>query len=124
MPKQKTIQPEEEIKDFTEIGGSPVPGLTLRHVLRGHTDRINRIDWSPDGKYLASPSHDKTIRIWNITSGKNIASLGENQYEVISVAWSPNSKILASGTRKGIINLWDTESWQPISTLYRGWIQL
>ena len=33
---------KEDSKEFTEIGGSPVLGLTLRHVLHGHTRNINR----------------------------------------------------------------------------------
>ncbi len=39
--RPKRPQPEQEepeVKDFLEIGGSPVLGLTLRHVLRGHTE--------------------------------------------------------------------------------------
>jgi WD40 repeat protein len=72
MSKQK---PRSGRKDFTKIGGSPVPGFTLRHVLRGHEDFINRIAWSPDGVYLASPSKDKTIRIWDARSGEHVRTL-------------------------------------------------
>lgn len=68
-PKSSLEQEESQVPTFTEIGGSPVPGLTLRHVLRGHKDWIGRIAWSPDGSYLASPSADKTIRIWDAHSG-------------------------------------------------------
>ncbi len=64
LPVKRPLKQEKpEVKDFVEIGGSPVPGLTLRHVLRGHGYYINWIAWSSDGKYLASASNDKTIRI-------------------------------------------------------------
>lgn len=49
-PEFSFEQWEEQDTTFTEIGGSPVPGLTLRHVLRGHTDLIGRIAWSPEGQ--------------------------------------------------------------------------
>ncbi|MFH1907231.1 MAG: hypothetical protein ABIL11_07610 [Chloroflexota bacterium] len=41
--KQPKIEPEEEpeVEEFMEIGGSPLPGITLRTILRGHTGRIN-----------------------------------------------------------------------------------
>ena len=41
----------------------PPPGLKLRHTLRGHESMITRIAWSPDGRTLASPSCDETIRL-------------------------------------------------------------
>ena len=52
------------------MGESPVPGLTLKRILRGHEGIIYRIAWSPDGRFLASPSEDKTIRIWDVQHGK------------------------------------------------------
>jgi WD40 repeat protein len=97
-------QKDPEVPDFTEIGGSSVPGLTLRQVLRGHTGPINRIAWSPDGSYLASPSEDKTIRIWDTRSGACVRTLQGHKDIVNSVTWSPDSKMLASG-RTSMIKL-------------------
>src|SRR4051812_47815689 len=123
MAKRKSVQPkpapktkssrkrkEPQPATFTEIGGSPVPVLTLRHVLRGHTDTINRIAWSPDGSYLASPSTDNTIRIWDARSGACVRTLKEHTGKVYSVAWSPNGQRLASGSDDGTIRMWEAAS--------------
>ncbi|HXF41542.1 MAG TPA: TIR domain-containing protein [Blastocatellia bacterium] len=123
-PKPKSSPPpasaeekEPEVPTFTEIGGSPVPGLTLRHVLRGHTDSIGRIAWSPDGAYLASPSGDKTIRIWDERSGAMAHTLQGHTREVNSVAWSPDSERLASASNDRTIRLWETDSGENLHTL-------
>lgn len=41
----------------------------------GHADVVNSVAYSPDGSYLASGSKDKTIRIWEVLSGKEIQQL-------------------------------------------------
>src|SRR5438270_13544222 len=91
-PESSLEQEEPQAPTFTEIGGSPVPGLTLRQVLRGHTGTITRIAWSPDGSYLASPSMDETIRIWDARSGACLRTLQGRTGGVYSVAWSPDGQ--------------------------------
>ena len=76
-PKSPLKQDEPQVPTFTEIGGSPVPGLILRHVLRGNTDVIFRIAWSPDGSYLASPADDGAIRLWDAGSVQTAANSGQ-----------------------------------------------
>jgi small GTP-binding protein len=110
-------QEEPQAKTFTEIGGSPVPGLTLRHVLRGHTKWIGRIAWSPDGSYLASPSEDGTIRIWDAHSGACVHTLHWHTDQVWSVAWSPDGQHLASASQDNTVRLWDAASGKLLQTL-------
>ncbi len=45
-------------------------GVKLVRTLRGHTGWIGRISWSPDGRMLASPSEDNTIRVWDAETGQ------------------------------------------------------
>jgi WD40 repeat protein len=44
--------------------------MDLLKVLKGHTDRVWSLDFSPDGQLLATCSSDKTIRIWTVQDGK------------------------------------------------------
>jgi len=46
------------------------PGFKLRHTLRGHEGEIIRIAWSLDGRILASPPEDTTIRLWETETGE------------------------------------------------------
>jgi WD40 repeat protein len=99
MPKQKPQRPQRPPKSkstFIKIGGSPMSGVRLRYVLRGHTRAIHRIAWSPDGLYVASPSKDDTIGIWDVQTGAFIHELrghsNEASDEASDVAWSPDSR--------------------------------
>ncbi len=53
-----------------EVRKSLPPGVKLLRTLRGHTSWIGRIAWSPDGRLLASPSDDNTIRLWDAETGE------------------------------------------------------
>ncbi|MBN2390328.1 MAG: hypothetical protein JXR84_06380 [Anaerolineae bacterium] len=108
----KNTDTNQEIPTFTEIGGSPVPGLTLRQVLRGHTDWIGRIAWAPDGTYLASPSYDETIRIWDTRTGACIHILQYHAGDIQGVAWSPDGLQLASASGDKTVGLWNAVSGQ------------
>ena len=72
-----------------------------------HTDSVNSVAFSPDGKTLASGSDDGTIRLWDVKSGRSLRELTGHSDYVMSVAFSPDSKTLASGSEDNTIRLWD-----------------
>ena len=71
--------------------------------------------FSPDGKTLASGS--KGIKLWDVATGKNTATLNGHTDWTYSVAFSPNGKTLASGSRDKTIRLWDMATGKNIATL-------
>lgn len=99
--------------DGVRVGESPAPGLTLRRILRGHTAWIGRIAWSPDGRLLASPSADRTIRIWDVARGECVATLEGHTDMVFSAAWSPDGRRLASGSKDQTACIWEAEGSAP-----------
>ena len=68
-------------------------GLQLIHTLGGHGGYIGRVAWSPDGKALASPSTNGTIRLWNTADGALIKVIRGSERCVNSIAWSPKGDI-------------------------------
>ncbi|NMG06043.1 TIR domain-containing protein [Brasilonema sp. UFV-L1] len=85
-------------------------GWTLKHILRGHNGLISRVEWSPDGKMLASSSFDRTIKLWNIETGECCNTLKGHSGRVWSVAWSPDEKLIASGSADNTIRLWRVDT--------------
>jgi WD40 repeat protein len=75
-------------------------GFKLHHILRGHTRTINRISWSPDGHFLASPSNDGSIRFWDEQTGQLLRKIDGSL--VFSVVWSPDGSAIALGGVEGV----------------------
>ena len=99
-PPQEVAQPETELP----------PGVKLKHTLRGHTGPIGRIAWSPDGRTLASPSADSTIRLWNSETGQCVRKLKGQGGGHECVAFDPAGKILAAKNSDGTVGVWDIAS--------------
>ena len=78
-------------------------------TLEGHSYSAYSVCWSPDGKYLASGSDDKTVKIWDANSGECIRTLEGHSDEVLSVCWSPDGKYLVSGSWDKTIKIWGVE---------------
>ena len=85
--------------------------------LEGHTSRVTKIVFSPDGAMLASTSEDRTIRLWDIATGTHKHTLtGHNSY-IYSVVFSPDGLTLASGSENGRIRFWNVTTGQYRVTL-------
>ncbi|MFN9835189.1 MAG: WD40 repeat domain-containing protein, partial [Pseudanabaena sp.] len=74
------------------------PDLQPFQVLRGHSDRILSVTFSPNGQILASGSADRTIKLWHPQTGKLIKTLQGHRSWIWEIAISPDNKFLASGS--------------------------
>jgi len=76
--------------------------------LKGHTERVNSISFSPDGQYIVSGSDDCTLRIWNISNISNpICTVFTIDDYIYSVAFSPNGKYIAASTYKAYLYIYN-----------------
>ena len=91
-------------------------------TLSGHTKRVISVAWSPDNKYIASGACDKTIKIWDATTGTCIHTLSSYPHDlrinhVYSVSWSPDGKHIASSSCDQTIRIWDAITGTYVRTL-------
>ncbi|MBC1220030.1 serine/threonine protein kinase [Nostoc sp. UCD121] len=89
----------------------------LPKAFKGHSSDVNSVAFSPDGITLGSASDDKTIKLWNLTSGEEIQTLEGHSNWIWTVAFSPDSKTLASGSADKTIKLWNVETGKLVRTL-------
>jgi len=113
-------QPQEEEwqRADDEVRKKLPPGVKLLRTLRGHTGYIGRIAWSPDGRLLASPSADETIRLWDAETGECLRTLSGHSGSVVSAAFDPTGRMLASGSDDQTVKLWRAATGRLLDTLH------
>lgn len=86
----------------------------LTHTLSGHTDKVDTMVFSPNGKMLASSGYDNRVCLWNVQTTENIFTQEDRSVSGEALIFSPDSRVLASGSY-GTIVLWDTTTGSQIN---------
>ncbi|MFN6501753.1 MAG: AAA-like domain-containing protein [Nostoc sp. DedQUE01] len=125
-PDGKTLASASEDKTIKLWNRETGKAIT---TLKGHSDlvysvafhiasgKVFSVVFSPDGKTLASASDDKTIKLWNLHTSKEIITLSGHSSSVNSVVFSPDGKTLASASDDKTIKLWNLDTGKEITTL-------
>lgn len=113
-------------RGVTTLGTMPNPIYTAadwecRAVLTGHKGSVNAVAISSTNRWLASGGDDKTIRLWELTIGKPIATLTGHSHSVKSLAFFTNTAkadhdFLVSASQDKTLRLWNASTHQCVQT--------
>jgi hypothetical protein len=111
--------------DQSEVASSPayyslstaVMQSQWLRALGGHEATVNSAVFNPDGSRTLTASDDKTARLWDSASGKEIAVLRGHQGSVLSAAFSPDGARIVTASMDKTARIWDVATRTEITVL-------
>ena len=91
--------------------------VSIVHTITGHSGYVTSVAISPDGQTLVSGSNDKTIKIWQLSTGQELRTLTGHSGWISSLAISPDGQTLVSGSWDKTIKIWQLSTGQELRTL-------
>ncbi|XP_024025983.1 WD repeat-containing protein 26 homolog [Morus notabilis] len=93
-------------------GRNHIPNQTLQ-ILQGHSDEVWFLQFSHNGKYLASSSKDQSAMIWEVKEDGHVSLkhvLTGHRKPVLVVSWSPDDHQLLTCGLEEVVRRWDVSS--------------
>jgi len=93
-----------------------VPKKRIRNIFRGHTLRIESVDFSSDGQHVVSGSWDGTVHMWNMRDGSaRVLNFSDRDTDIFwSVRFSPSGQLVVAGDDDGDLRIWSVRTGQLV----------
>jgi WD40 repeat protein len=98
-----------EIVQTNSGGADLIP--SLQTVIRGHSNQVSSVMFSPDWRHVVSGSDDTMVQAWDADTGSAITGpLKGHTHSVISVGFSPDEKLVVSRSWDYMVLIWNVEA--------------
>src|SRR5262249_17296788 len=111
---------ELRVADYVASGANGLISATTTGEVQpftGHTGLVLTIAVSPDGRQALSGSADKTLRLWDLATGRELRRLEGHSEEVLAVVFSVDGRRALSGGQDRTVRLWDLPSGRELRCL-------
>jgi WD40 repeat protein len=114
----EAAQSKYEAPQFIPITASlTTPDGNLLRTLTGHDDPVNAVAITPDGQKAVSGSGDKTLKVWELNTGKQLFTLTGHDDWVNAVAITPDGQKAVSGSWDKTLKVWELNTGKQLFTL-------
>jgi small GTP-binding protein len=118
------INPSDEFAKCIVHVGEFTSGRVLKRLL-GHTNAVNAVAITPDGKQIVSGSKDHTIRVWDLVSGNEIKVINAHDASIRSLALTRDGTYAVSGSEDNSAQVWDLKKGTRLRTFegHDSWVR-
>ncbi|RLN47471.1 hypothetical protein BBJ28_00004224 [Nothophytophthora sp. Chile5] len=102
------------------LDGSATNGSSLapETPAESHSNFVSCAAFNLQGSLVATGSHDESVRLWDVRSGKSVAQVAAHQEPVVSVGFHPtDGSLLVTASYDGLVRVWDVASRQCLRTI-------
>ena len=101
---------------FVACGSNVLDDPGLIRTFKGHSNHVNAVCLSNDGRRAISGSWDETLKLWDVETGKPLRTFKGHSYGVLAVCLSSDGRRAISGSDDHTLKLWDVETGKPLRT--------
>lgn len=91
-------------------------GQLVREVADAHSDTVFGVEFSPDGKHLASCGADRFMKVFEADTGKFVRSFEGHTHHVLDVSWRADGRVLATCGADNVVKSWNFQTGDQIRT--------